>query len=152
MLHEGRQRHVERRRQRGHGLLAAAERADDRAAGRVRQRMEHVADAGIKVSHAAKYRTGPRESPGIKCKNAGRDYINNRNHFILFAVRQFDLSPGVPVSDGIRSEIASGYPALLLAVNDSGGNVKHCNISFRLVLCGCGLLIYLAGFSVSCPD
>lgn len=40
VLHEGRQRHRERRRQHGYGLLAAAERADDRAARRVGQRME----------------------------------------------------------------------------------------------------------------
>nr|WP_257010620.1 hypothetical protein [Burkholderia ubonensis] len=34
--------------------------------------MEHVADAGVKVSYAAKYRTGPRESPGVNRQRAAR--------------------------------------------------------------------------------
>ncbi|WP_157915387.1 hypothetical protein [Burkholderia ubonensis] len=76
---------VQRRHQRGYGLLAAAERADDRAAGRIGQRMEHVADAGIKVSHAAKYRTGPGESPGVDRLNSDLNYINNRNDLIFSA-------------------------------------------------------------------
>ncbi|WP_157381957.1 hypothetical protein [Burkholderia ubonensis] len=39
---------------------------------RFRQRTEHVADACIKVSHAAKYRTGLRESPGVDRQRAAR--------------------------------------------------------------------------------
>jgi hypothetical protein len=41
----------------GHGLLAAAERADDCATGRIGECVEHFAYAGLMVSHEAEYRS-----------------------------------------------------------------------------------------------
>src|SRR5580698_1655313 len=57
MLHERRQRHVEWRCKHGYRLLAPAERADDRAPGRIGESVEDVADASLIVSHVANYRS-----------------------------------------------------------------------------------------------